>query len=111
MIQHWLTFILQLVVGILATLVVVLTTQVALITRAGFVGASLVTLMSFGETFTILIMMYTLLETSLGAVNRLRSFSDDVPPESASDGQLTDPPLLWPSHGAIEIKNVSVSYE
>ncbi|KAI5460736.1 multidrug resistance-associated protein [Mariannaea sp. PMI_226] len=111
MIQHWLTLMLQLVVAILATLVVVLTTQVNLASRAGYVGASLVTLMSFGETFTILILMYTLLETSLGAVSRLKSFSEDVIPESASDDQLTEPPPSWPSHGAIEIKNVSASYD
>jgi hypothetical protein len=47
----------------------------------------------------------------LGAVSRLKSFSDDVVPESASDGQLTEPPPSWPSRGAIEIKNISASYE
>ncbi|KAF4450560.1 ABC transporter [Fusarium austroafricanum] len=110
MIQHWLTFILQLVVALIATLVVVLTTQVKLLTRAGFVGASLATLMSFGETVTILIMMYTLLETSLGAVSRLKSFSDDVIPENIADGEFVDPPPSWPQSGAIEIKNISASY-
>ncbi|KAF4338148.1 ABC transporter [Fusarium beomiforme] len=110
MIQHWLTFVLQLVVALLATLVVILTTQVKLLTRVGFVGASLATLMSFGETATILIMMYTLLETSLGAVSRLKSFSDNVLPEGGEDGDSIEPPPSWPQSGAIEIRNISASY-
>ena len=84
MIQRWLTFVLYLVVAAMAILVVVLTTQVRLITGTGFAGASLVTLMSFGDIVSQLIMMYTQLETSIGAVSRLKSFSEKILPESLS---------------------------
>ncbi|KAK5989809.1 ABC transporter FGM5 [Cladobotryum mycophilum] len=110
MIQHWLTLVLQLVVAVIATLVVVLTTQIRLITGTGFIGASLVTLMSFGDTVTLVIRMYTMLETSLGAVSRLKSFSDDILPENSSDKNTFEPPQSWPPSGAIEIKEVSASY-
>jgi ATP-binding cassette, subfamily C (CFTR/MRP), member 1 len=110
MIQRWLTFVLYLVVAAMAILVVVLTTQVRLITGTGFAGASLVTLMSFGDIVSQLIMMYTQLETSIGAVSRLKSFSEKVLPESLS-GEDIEPLESWPPRGAIEISGVSASYE
>ncbi|KAL7785438.1 multidrug resistance-associated protein [Trichoderma afarasin] len=110
MIQHCLTFILQLVTAFVATMVVVLTTQIKLLTRAGLVGASLVTLMTFGQTVTILITTYTLLETSLGAVSRLRHFSTSVSSEDTRDAGSTTLPRLWPSQGEIKIENISASY-
>ncbi|KAL7934413.1 P-loop containing nucleoside triphosphate hydrolase protein [Trichoderma chlorosporum] len=109
MVQHCLSFILSWVVTLLATLVVVLVTQVKAITGPGLAGASMVTLMSLGTYISQLILMYTLLEVSLGAVSRLKSFRDTVLPESSpeEDAEL---PSLWPRRGAVDIKDVSASY-
>ncbi|KAL7910446.1 P-loop containing nucleoside triphosphate hydrolase protein [Trichoderma velutinum] len=109
MVQHCLSFILSSVVTAVATLVVVLTTQVKAITGPGLTGASMVTLMSLGNFISHLTLTYTLLEISLGAVSRLKSFHDTVLPESSpeEDAEL---PLLWPWRGAIDIQDVSASY-
>lgn len=72
-------------------------------------GASLVTLMSFGDQLTHFIQSYTLLETSLGAVNRLKTFSEKVTPET-QPGEDTVPGISWPNKGEIVIKGVSASY-
>ena len=53
---------------------------------------------------------WTMLETSLGAVSRLRTFERETPVE-AKDGEDREPPADWPSKGLIEIKNVSVHYK
>jgi ATP-binding cassette subfamily C (CFTR/MRP) protein 1 len=109
MVQHCLTFFLSAVVTVLATLVVVLVTQVKAITGAGFAGASMVSLMSLGDYISSLIRFYTLLEISIGAVSRLKSFRETVKPESSPEEDAVLPPL-WPLHGSLEIKNVSASY-
>ncbi|KAJ4856963.1 ABC transporter domain-containing protein [Trichoderma breve] len=109
MVQHCLTFILSSVVTAVATLVVALTTQVKAVTGPGLTGASMVTLMSLGNFISHLIVMYTMVEISLGAVSRLKSFHDTVVPESTpeEDAEL---PLLWPWRGAVDIQDVSASY-
>lgn len=112
MIQRWLAFILELVVAVLAIAVVALATQIHAhansTNAAGFTGASLVTLMSFGESLTTIIRFYTLLETSIGAVSRLKAFSETVAPED-KEGETGVPGVEWP-RGKIEIRGVSASY-
>lgn len=107
MIQQWLAFVLGIVVALMAVAVVTLATQLRL--NTGFTGASLVTLMSFGSTLASIIKMYTQLETSLGAVSRLKSFSENTMPESLP-GEDAIPPESWPQRGRIEIRGVSASY-
>ncbi|KAH8122202.1 multidrug resistance-associated protein [Trichoderma asperelloides] len=109
MVQHCLTFILSALVTVLATLVVVLVTQVKEITGAGLAGASMVSLMSLGDYVSHLILMYTLLEISIGAVSRLKSFRETVLPESSPEEDAMLPPL-WPLYGSLDIKAVSASY-
>lgn len=107
MIQRWLAFVLQMVVAILAFTVVVLATQTR--SNTAFTGASLVTLMTFGENLVYLVMFYTFLETSIGAVSRLKKFSETVKPEEL-EGEDVIPPREWPLKGGIRIDNVSASY-
>ncbi|TDZ14677.1 ABC transporter FUM19 [Colletotrichum orbiculare MAFF 240422] len=107
MVQRWLSFVLGVVVAMIAVLVVVLSTQLR--SNAGFAGASMVSIMSFGRTLANLVEKYTLLETSIGAVARLKSFSEDTPRE-ASTREVVVPPASWPEKALVEIKGVSASY-
>lgn len=111
-IQRWLGFVLRLIVALLAVAVVALATQLggssSSTSTTAFTGASLVTLMSFAEGLMYVITMYTLLETSIGAVARLKDFSEKVRPEG-SGGETLVPPSLWPC-GAIRLDNVSATY-
>ncbi|ORY71965.1 ABC transporter type 1, transmembrane domain-containing protein [Pseudomassariella vexata] len=79
----------------------------------GVTGASLITLMTFGEQLSLLVEMYTMLETSIGAVSRLKTFSDkvvsenlegDTAPNSTNsrDGGSTN-------SGCLAIKNMTLS--
>lgn len=107
MIQRWLGFTLQLVVAGLAVVFVTLATQLR--SNSAFTGASLVTLMSFGDQLTLLVQQYTLLETSIGAVSRLKTFSEKVDSENLAEENVV-PPREWPLKGGIEIHGVSASY-
>lgn len=108
MIQRWLAFSLQLVVAMLSVVVVTLSTQLR--SNTAFTGASLIALMSFGDNLTYIIRMWTTLETSIGAVSRLKSFSEKVKPED-QEGEDVVPPKEWPQRGEIQINGVSASYE
>lgn len=108
MIQHWLEFVLNLFVAVIATLVVVLATQMR--SNAGFTGASMVSVMSFGTLLANMVQMYTLLETSIGAVNRLKTFSEETEKEDQPE-EIEKPEIMWPQSGSIEISHVNASYK
>ncbi|KAJ4254441.1 hypothetical protein NW762_010039 [Fusarium torreyae] len=108
MIQKWLVSSLHFVVAGTGVLLVTLATRLR--TNAGLTGASLVSLLTFSETLSNLISSYTSLETSLGAVSRLRSFSETVDTENLP-GEDIEPPATWPHSGSIQINKVSASYE
>ncbi|KAH8883232.1 putative ABC multidrug transporter [Thozetella sp. PMI_491] len=108
MVQQWLNLVLDLVVMVLAA--VLTTLAVRLHSNSGFAGASLVTLMGFGENLSGIVIFYTRLETSIGAIARLKTFNETVKPED-KDGEDIVPPTEWPLRGVIELKGVSASYD
>lgn len=108
MIQSWLNLVLDIVVMIMAA--VLTTLAVRLHSNAGFAGASLVTLMGFGDNLSGIVTWWTRLETSIGAIARLKAFNETVEPEDM-DGESIVPPEQWPQTGAIELNGVSASYE
>ncbi|KAJ9420973.1 hypothetical protein FOXG_02981 [Fusarium oxysporum f. sp. lycopersici 4287] len=108
MIQQWLATLLHFIVTGTAVLLVALATQLR--TNAGLTGASLISLLTFSEALSNLITSYTSLETSLGAVSRLRSFSETVETEN-KPGEVIEPPETWPHSGSIQVHKVSASYD
>lgn len=108
MIQQWLTVVLGLVVMALATGLTALATLNH--SSSGFTGAALVTLMTFGDNLSQIVMFYTQLETSIGAIARLMSFCTTVKPENKEHEDVI-PDESWPQTGLIRIDNVSASYE
>ncbi|KAF5690358.1 major facilitator family transporter [Fusarium denticulatum] len=108
MVQEWLNLVLDMVVMLLAAVLTIL--AVRLHSNSGFTGASLVTLMSFGESLSGIVIYYTRLETSIGAISRLKTFNATVKPEG-KEGEDMVPPENWPQHGSVELNNVSASYQ
>ncbi|KAK1838251.1 ABC multidrug transporter [Colletotrichum chrysophilum] len=107
MIQQWLVSAMHIMVAFIAVILVALATQLR--TNSGFTGASLVTLMSWGETISMLLRFYTQLETSIGAVARIKNFAENVRSESL-EGEDIEPAEDWPENGSIILKGVSASY-
>ncbi|KAK8130252.1 hypothetical protein PG999_002632 [Apiospora kogelbergensis] len=79
MVQQWLALVLNLIVMVMAVVLVALALRPR--TLEGFTGASLVTLMSFGDILSGIVMNWTKLETSIAAVGRLKTFNEMVSPE------------------------------
>lgn len=107
MIQQWLNLILDLVVMVMAAVLTTLAVRVH--SNSGFTGASLVSLMSFGENLSGIVIFYTRLETSIGAIARLKTFNETVKPEDRDEEDIV-PPEEWPQTGVVELKGVSASY-
>ena len=90
--------------------VILVSLALELKTNSGFTGASLVTLMSFGDILSSIVMQWTKLETSVGAIARLKTFNETVKSENKED-EVIIPDEGWPYNGHIELINVSASYE
>ncbi|KAI0465937.1 P-loop containing nucleoside triphosphate hydrolase protein [Xylaria cf. heliscus] len=109
-IQRWLVLVLDLVVAGLAILLVGLAVALRSRINPGLLGIALVQLTSLSHALTALVQFWTLLETSLGAISRIKDFSDTTPSETIAE-ESNEPPSNWPSHGSVTFDSVSASYE
>lgn len=57
----------------------------------------------------MLIQWWTSLETSIGAVSRIKQFTEDVQDENLP-GENQSVPENWPAHGSVEIRSISAAY-
>lgn len=105
--QQWLVLVNNLVVTGLAVVVVSLATFLRM--GPGSAGVALVTLITFGKNLADLIRAYTMVEISLGAVARLKSFAQETPREERC-GETVAVSETWPAKGQVEIRNVTASY-
>lgn len=109
MIQEWLSLVLGLVVMLVAVILVVLSIQFH--AQSAFAGASLYSLITLGENLVGIVLHYTRLETSIGAIARLKTFNETVKPEDRDGEEDIIPSEQWPHSGAVEISGVSATYE
>lgn len=95
------------VMVVLAVMLVCLATLLQL--GSGTIGVGLVTLITFGRNVADGIRAYTMVEIALGAIGRLKTFSESTPLETqAQVPRAVD--KLWPSKGALQIEAVSARY-
>lgn len=107
-IQQWLNLVLGLTTTFLALTLVIITVHLQKSTTQSAVGLSFVGILAFNRTITFLLESWTQLETSTGALSRLRQFKQETPQENHLS--LVDVPDNWPSAGKIDISNVTARY-
>lgn len=73
-------------------------------------GIALVNMMNLGLNLKGIILAWSQLETSLGAVTRIKTFEETTPSELLPHEDYT-PPEEWPSQGSLEFIDLSVQYE
>ncbi|KAF5623502.1 multidrug resistance-associated 1 [Fusarium tjaetaba] len=108
-VQRWLVLVLDLTTAALALLLVGLAVRLRGQVDVGLTGVSLVQLISLSETVNLLIQFWTSIETSIGAVARIKQFAEETGEENLP-GETHQPPAQWPDKGAIEINNLTASY-
>ena len=96
-------------VTVLAVILMVLIVKLRHSVSSGYVGLALLNVIGFSQSLAWIIRQWTSLETSIGAVSRLKNFAGTTPDENLlGENQLV--PDSWPSCGAIEFKDLSASY-
>lgn len=106
--QQLLSFTLDSISSSMATVLAVITLFVDDSSTDSSSGMAFLTLLILGRSFNRVISAWTVMETALGSVSRLRIFLDNTPVES--DEGTSPPPQDWPSRGALQIKNVAARY-
>lgn len=77
----------------------------------GNMAIAMYSILGFSESLANLLSSWTSLETSLGAIARLKEFTETTPQESnPSPNSLVEIPASWPTRGHIEWRNVEASY-
>ncbi|KAI8265875.1 ABC transporter [Colletotrichum sp. SAR11_239] len=106
--QKWLLLVLNLVVAALAVLLVSLAVALRESVDAGLLGVALVSVMGFGYLLMLLLKYWADLETSLGAVARIREFQMETPAEVDGDKEVES---VWPDRGRVRIRDVAAAYD
>ncbi|KAK6499344.1 hypothetical protein TWF506_003972 [Arthrobotrys conoides] len=111
LLQKWLTLVLDLMTASLAVIVV----GIAVVTRetvsVGFTGVALTQIMGFTEYMKMFMLFWTQMETSLGAISRIRGFSEETPNESTAEEENGVVPTGWPLEGKVEIRSITAGYD
>lgn len=116
MIQQWLTLAMDLLASGLVVLLMILIVFTRDSFDSGSSGTAIVTLMSFTQSLARLLKFWSLTESCLGAVSRIKSFGETVPSEEQSkrfdaNSLLSlNEKVSWPSHGEIEFDKVAAAY-
>jgi ABC-type multidrug transport system fused ATPase/permease subunit len=108
--QRWLNIVLDLLAAAIATSAVVIAVVFREHISGAQVGIVLNIMLVANTTLLRLVENWTALETSLGAIARLKSLEEMVPFEGGH-AETLQPPENWPSQGVIEFKNITASYQ
>ncbi|KAI2865272.1 hypothetical protein CBS12448_2233 [Aspergillus niger] len=111
-IQRWLNLVLELLAAGLAIIVVSVAVTLGSSVHTGAIAVSLLNILGFSSSLSYLITSWTQLETTLGAIARVKSYEETVPKEDApNSGLIQQPTDDWPSRGSIRFDHVYASYD
>lgn len=109
-IQHWLSFVLDMIVTALAIILVAIVVTWRDKFSAGSVGVSLVMVTTFNIGLMRLIKMWTMMESSIGAVARVKRFVASTDSEETS-GWTSKVADNWPTQGNVEFRGLIAAYK
>ncbi|KAJ5200516.1 ABC transporter integral membrane type 1 [Penicillium cf. griseofulvum] len=110
-IQQWLGLVLKLMVTGMTVILVGVAVPLRGQVSPGLLGIALIGMMDLGAVLSDLIQNWTLLETSLGAISRIKEFSEDTPSEEIYAAYEQLPDTQWPSSGDISFVSADIAYE
>lgn len=109
-IQRWLNVVLDLMVAGISVAVVGISLSMRGSSTLNLLGIALFNIVGFSGTLQVLVTQWIDLETSIGAVSRIRSYVQHAKTEDL-DGEAEVVPTFWPEKGNVQISGVSASYE
>lgn len=108
-VQRWLTLTLDMVVAGIAVLLIILVVVLRGEISAGYVGVALLNVIMFSQSIKLLVTFWTNLETHIGSILRVKTFTETVHSEDLPEERDPVPPG-WPAEGNIEFKSLSAEY-
>lgn len=108
-IQRWLGVVLDLMVAVLATILLVLVVKLRSQFSPQFVALAVLNVMTFSQYLASVIQGWTQLETSFGAVARVKTFCGETEDENLSS-EIAPVPEDWPDRGNVSVKNLTAAY-
>lgn len=108
-VQRWLAVVLDLYTAGIGVALVAFAVFLPNGTNVGLMSVALANVMNLSDSLTKLVTIWTSLETSLGAVARVRDFEKDTPAEKEPEAP-SHPPSSWPASGEIKFTNATASY-
>lgn len=105
----WLGFVLDILVTIIAVVLVAIVVTWKDKFNAGSVGVSLVMVITFSSVLMRLIKTWTMMESSIGAVARVKNFVAETPSEDMNTVCASIQPK-WPTRGEVRISNLVAAY-
>lgn len=109
-IQRWLNVVLDIFVAAIAIILVGLALGLPGTATQGSIGLALLNVMEFNSSLSMLVNSWTGLETSLGAIARLKTFLAETKAEGSEDENDTPPPE-WPDRGSVQLHAVTAKYK
>ncbi|OAG36213.1 hypothetical protein AYO21_09607 [Fonsecaea monophora] len=108
-IQQWLGVVLDLLVTGLVTILMVIIVAKRESIGPGLVGLGLLSTVNLSSNLTNLVRCWTMLETSIGAISRLRDFVTNIESEHKA-WEVEQVPTQWPEHGQLNFTGFGASY-
>jgi ABC-type multidrug transport system fused ATPase/permease subunit len=102
--------VLDLVIAGISVVVVAIALSMRGSSSLNLLGIALFNIVGFSGTLQVLVTQWIDLETSIGAVSRIRSYVQHAKTEDL-DGEIEVVPTFWPEKGDVQISRVSASYE
>ncbi|KAL6714215.1 hypothetical protein ACLMJK_008710 [Lecanora helva] len=108
-VQRWLQLVLDLLVAAVAVLLIILVTQLRGTIAGASVGIALLNVVLFSQHIKLVIQYWTMLETHIGAVARIKNFTGRTEKESSPSNKKSLPPN-WPPRGGMEFNSIYAGY-
>ncbi|KAK7978424.1 hypothetical protein PG988_005914 [Apiospora saccharicola] len=108
--KRWLGVVLDLLAAGIATTAVAIAVSFRGSVTGAQAGIALNVMLVANSTLLKLVDSWTAMETSLGAVARLKALEETIPSENGEAWDLEEPPEDWPSKGRLAIKDITASY-
>ncbi|KAI1626473.1 hypothetical protein EDD37DRAFT_648899 [Exophiala viscosa] len=109
-VQRWLNLVLDFVVAGVAIVVISIAVKTKGDSSSSLIGIALVNIVNFSVSIKALLENWTNLETSIGAVSRIRSFVKETTSEHKAS-ESSPPPPNWPSVGQVQWNNITATWE
>lgn len=109
-IQRWLNLVLDMIVAVVGILLVVLATQLRHDGAGALLGVAMTGLVGFSQSLGQFIFFYTELETSLGAIARIKEYSEIQAEDEPGPETKQQVPENWPSRGHIQVERITSHY-